>query len=129
MQKNDADKANLRFRGCGKNWQHRNAEVNLFLFLFLFFTFYVYNSWNVQLNPIVRLPRACFNREWKLVQIFMFLYSCFILILVVQRIDPLHVRGNAANLEDKTKEIFASVKKSYCSVLQIGCIPTDVQGV
>ena len=26
-------------------------------------------------------------------------------------IDPLHVCGNAANLEDKTKEIFASVKK------------------
>ena len=44
-------------------------------------------------------------------------------------IDPLHVRGNAANLEDKTKEIFASVKKSYCSVLQIGCIPADVQGI
>ena len=44
-------------------------------------------------------------------------------------IDPLHVCGNAANLEDKTKEIFASVKKSYCSVLQIGCIPTDMQGV
>ena len=32
-------------------------------------------------------------------------------------------------MEDKTKEIFASVKKSYCSVLQIGCIPTEVQGV
>ena len=43
--------------------------------------------------------------------------------------DPLHVCGNAANLEDKTKEIFASVKNSYCSVLQIGCIPTDMQGV
>ena len=27
------------------------------------------------------------------------------------------------------KEIFASVKKSYCSVLHIGCIPTDVKGV
>ena len=25
-------------------------------------------------------------------------------------IDPLHVCGNAANLEDETKEIFASVK-------------------
>ena len=37
--------------------------------------------------------------------------------------------GNAANLEDKTKESFASVKKSYCSVLQIGYIPTDVKGV
>ena len=44
-------------------------------------------------------------------------------------IDPLHTCGNAANLEDKTKEIFASVKNYYCSVLQIGCIPTDVQGV
>ena len=42
---------------------------------------------------------------------------------------PLVRHGNAANLEDKTKENFASVKKSYCSVLQIGCIPTDVQGV
>ena len=40
---------------------------------------------------------------------------------------PLHVCGNAANLEYRTKEIFASVKKS-CSALQIGCIPTDVQG-
>ena len=30
---------------------------------------------------------------------------------VVIIIDPLHVCGNAANLEDKTKEIFASVKK------------------
>ena len=46
----------------------------------------------------------------------------------VIHLDPLHVCGNAANLEDKTKEIFASVKKS-CSVLQIGCIPTDLQGV
>ena len=36
---------------------------------------------------------------------------------------------NAANLEDKTKEIVTSVKKSYCSVLQIGCIPTDMQGI
>ena len=44
-------------------------------------------------------------------------------------IDPFHVCRNAAKLEDKTKEIFASVKQSYCSVLQIGCIPTDVQGV
>ena len=44
-------------------------------------------------------------------------------------IDPFHVCGNAAKLEDKTKEIFASVKQSYCSVLQIGCIPTDVKGV
>ena len=43
-------------------------------------------------------------------------------------IDPLHVCGNAAKLEDKTKEISTSVKKS-CSVLLIGCIPTDVQGV
>ena len=38
-------------------------------------------------------------------------------------IDPFHVCGNAAKLEDKTKEIFASVKQSYCSVLQFGCIP------
>ena len=44
-------------------------------------------------------------------------------------IDPLHRCGNAVNLEDKTKQIVASVKKSYCSVLQIGCIPTEVQGV
>ena len=44
-------------------------------------------------------------------------------------IDPFHVCGNAAKLEDKTNDIFASVKKSYCSVLQIGCIPTDVKGV
>ena len=44
-------------------------------------------------------------------------------------IDPFHVCGNAAKLEDKTKEIFASVKQSYCSVLQFGCIPIDVKGV
>ena len=52
-------------------------------------------------------------------------------------IDPLPRHGNAINLEVKTKEIFSSgnneisshVKKSYCSVLQIGCIPTDVQRV
>ena len=44
-------------------------------------------------------------------------------------IDPLHVCGNAANLEYKTKEMFASVKKYLGSILQIGCIPTDVQGV
>ena len=43
-------------------------------------------------------------------------------------IDPLHVCGNAAKLEDKTKEMFASVKQSYCSVLQFGSIPTDVKG-
>ena len=49
---------------------------------------------------------------------------------------PLAHHGNAANLEDKTNEIFSSgnwdshVKKYYCSVLQIGrCIPTDGQGV
>ena len=36
---------------------------------------------------------------------------------------PLAHHGNAANLGI---EIY---KKSYCSVLQIGCIPTDVQGV
>ena len=50
---------------------------------------------------------------------------------------PLAHHGNAANLEDKTKEIFSSgnwdlfscKKKSYCSVLQIGCIPMDAQGV
>ena len=41
----------------------------------------------------------------------------------------IHEQVTSANLEDKTKEIFASVKNSYCSVLQIGCIPTDVQGV
>ena len=49
---------------------------------------------------------------------------------------PLAHRGNAVNLEDKTKEIFSSgnwdlfsCKKCYCSVLQIGCISTDMQGV
>ena len=52
-----------------------------------------------------------------------------LLRMIVWSIDPLHVCGNAAKLEDKTKEIFASVKQSYCSVLQIGCIPTDVKGV
>ena len=30
-------------------------------------------------------------------------------------IDPFHVCGNAANLEDKTKEIFASVKQLICT--------------
>ena len=44
------------------------------------------------------------------------------------RIDPLHVCRNAANLEDKPKEIFASVKKSHCSVVQIGCTPTACKG-
>ena len=39
------------------------------------------------------------------------------------------VKLSSANLEDKTKQIFASAKQSYCSVLQIGCILTDVQGV
>ena len=42
---------------------------------------------------------------------------------------PLAVCGNAAKLEDRTKEIFTFVKKSYCSEIQIGCIPTDVQFV
>ena len=49
---------------------------------------------------------------------------------------PLAHHGNAANLEDKKKknsllgiEIYSHVKTSYCSVLQIGCIPTDMQGV
>ena len=37
------------------------------------------------------------------------------------RIDNLQDWGNAANLEDKTV--------SYCSVLLIGCILADVQGV
>ena len=30
-------------------------------------------------------------------------------------IDPFHVCGNAGNLEDKTKEIFASVKQLICT--------------
>ena len=50
---------------------------------------------------------------------------------------PLVHHGNAANVEDKTKEFFSSgnwdlfscKKKSYFWVLQIGCISTDVQGV
>ena len=43
-------------------------------------------------------------------------------------IDPLHVCGNAANLEDKTRFFYRS-ENFFCFVLQIGCIPTDVQGV
>ena len=45
--------------------------------------------------------------------------------LIAVNINPLHVCENAANLEGKTKQIFASIRKCYCSVLQIGCIPTD----
>ena len=37
-------------------------------------------------------------------------------------IDPLHVGGNATNLEYRSKNFF-------WFVLQIGCIPTDVHGV
>ena len=55
-----------------------------------------------------------------------FFLSFLFLFLVLCSTDPLHVCGNAANLEDKTKQIFAF---NYRSVLQIGCIPTDVQGV
>ena len=41
-------------------------------------------------------------------------------------IDPLHICGNAANLEYRT---IIKSENLFCFVLQIGCIPTDVQGV
>ena len=45
-------------------------------------------------------------------------------------IDPLHVCGNAANLEEKNKRnVHFCKKKPYRSALRIGCILTDVQGV
>ena len=50
--------------------------------------------------------------------------------------DPLHIMGMQPIWRTKQKkfsllgiEIYSRVNKSYCSVLQIGCISTDVQGV
>ena len=62
-------------------------------------------------------------------EVFQSTWAEFYAFTQARSIDPFHVCGNAANLEYKTKWIFASVKQSYCPVLQIGCIPTDVQGV
>ena len=62
-------------------------------------------------------------------EVFRSTWAEFYAFTQARSIDPVHVCGNAANLEYKTKWIFASVKQSYCPVLQIGCIPTDVQGV
>ena len=54
----------------------------------------------------------------------------------VDTIDPLHIMGMQPIWRTKQKkcsllgiEIYSHIKKSYCSVLQIGYIPTDVQGV
>ena len=44
-------------------------------------------------------------------------------------IDPLHVCGNAANLEYRTIRLFYRSENFFCFVLQFGCIPTDVKGV
>ena len=44
-------------------------------------------------------------------------------------IDLLHVWGNAAKLEYRTIRLFYRSDNFFCFVLQIGCIPTDVQGV
>ena len=44
-------------------------------------------------------------------------------------IDPLHICGNAANLEYRTIRFFYRSENFFCFVLQIGCIPTDMQGV
>ena len=43
----------------------------------------------------------------------------------VQAIDC----GNAANLEYRTIRFVYRRENFFCFVLQIGCIPTDVQGV
>ena len=51
---------------------------------------------------------------------------CFEIYLSV---DPLHVCGNAVNLEYRTIRFFYRSEMFFCFVLQIGCIPTDVQGV
>lgn len=52
------------------------------------------------------------------------------------RIDPLHVLGMQPSWRTKQNtfsllwiEIYSHVKSSYCSVVQIGCISTYVQGV
>ena len=50
-------------------------------------------------------------------------------IFLLRDTDPLHVHGNAANLEDRTIRFFYRSENFFCFVLQIGCIPTDVQGV
>ena len=44
-------------------------------------------------------------------------------------LDPLHVSGNAANLKYRAIRFFYRSENFFCFVLQIGCIPTDVQGV
>ena len=73
-----------------------------------------------------RIKSVGYRRDCQIPYVAVFCSDLFCFIKQYAAVDPLHVCGNAANLEDKTKEIFASVKKSYCSVLQIDCIPTDV---
>ena len=44
-------------------------------------------------------------------------------IFLLRDTDPLHVRGNAANLEGRTIRFFYRSENFFCFVLQIGCIP------
>ena len=48
---------------------------------------------------------------------------------LLSTIDPFHVSGNAANLEYRTIRFFYKSENFFCFVLQIGCIPTVVEGV
>ena len=43
--------------------------------------------------------------------------------------DPLHVCGNAANLENRTKIFFYRSENFFSFVLQIGCIPIDFKSI
>ena len=49
-------------------------------------------------------------------------------IFLLRDTNPLHVRGKAANLEDRTIRFFYRSENLFCFVLQIGCIPMMCKG-
>ena len=56
------------------------------------------------------------------------LVTANIVFLVTYGIDPFHICGNAANLEDKTKEIFASVKNLIVLYSRLAAFPQTCNG-
>ena len=80
-------------------------------------------------SPILWSPQVQYN--WLIIMhcLFPCIATTWIHWSVCITIDPLHVCGNAANLEDRTIRFFYRRENFFYFVLQIGCIPTNVQGV
>ena len=83
------------------------------------------------LPHIYVFPRACFmllfNRLLISVTVCVRHFHICVPFSDFLCIDPLHVCGNAANLEYKTRFFYRS-ENFFCFVLQIGCIPMMCKG-